>query len=196
MKFCCAGRLEIVAGKESGKSPKTILSKTGVRDIQREIRKKYEGRRELCFLLQDWDDGYNVGGMFRLADGCGASELILTGKTPQPEANPMIGVTSMGQHRRIKWRHFARHDEACQKLIDEGWTLIALEIAEGAVEFTEFDFPQRTCIVVGNEGAGVFGGVMKFCSAAVYIPMFGKGRSLNVVSSASVVGYAVVLGDR
>lgn len=182
-----------MAKQGEGQIPKTILSKTGVRDVQREIRKKYEGRPEMCFFLQDWEDGYNVGGMFRLADGCGASELILTGKTPKPEENPMIAVTSMGQHRRITWRHFARHDDACKKLIEEGWTLVALEIADGAIEFTEFDFPPRTCVVVGNEGAGVFGGVMKFCSAAVYIPMFGKGRSLNVVSSASVIGYAITL---
>lgn len=174
---------------------KAIVSKTGVRAVHKEMKRKYGVRSEICFFAQDWEDGYNVGGLFRLADGCGASEIVLTGKTPKPEENPMIAVTSMGQHRRIRWRHFDRHDDAVAQLKNEGWSLVAVEIAEGATDVNEYVWPHKVCLILGNEGGGVYGNVMQECDGSVFIPMFGKGRSLNVTSAASVVAYAVVFGS-
>lgn len=87
------------------------------------------------------------------------------------------------------------HDEAALKLIEEGWTLVAVEIAEGAVPYTEFEYPERVCLVLGQEQRGVYEKVLKHCSGAVYIPMAGKGRSLNVTHAAAVVGFWVA-GER
>ncbi|MCU0316791.1 MAG: hypothetical protein MUC92_09380 [Fimbriimonadaceae bacterium] len=173
----------------------TIRSKTGVRKKYKEFKAHHEPQVEICFLLQDWDDGYNVGGMFRVADGCGAQELIMTGKTPVPP-HPMIGVTSLGHHRRIPFRFFKSHEEAALTLVQEGWSLVAVEIAEGSVNYLEFDFPPRTCLVLGNEVNGVYGSVMKHRTAAVYIPMMGKGRSLNVHVAGAVVAWQAILGAR
>lgn len=179
----------------AGSHGKTIQSKTGVRSLHKDMRRKYAARPQIAFLAQDWEDGYNVGGLFRLADACGATQIALTGKSPQPEANPMVAVTSMGQHRRIPWRHFARHDDAIAAMKSEGWSLVAVEIAEGAVDVNGFRFPEKTCLVLGNEGGGIYGQVIEQCDFAVFIPMFGKGRSLNVASAAAVVAYAAVFGS-
>lgn len=148
--------------------------------------------RELAFFLQDWDDAYNVGGLFRVADAVGAIEMILTGKTPTPP-NPMIGVTSLGAHRRVAFRQIERYDEAARTLKEEGWTLIAVEIAEGATSFRGFEYPERTCLVLGSEARGVSPSVMKLCDAAVFIPMAGKGRSLNVHVAGAVVAFEAML---
>ncbi len=170
----------------------TIRSKTGVREMMKEARRDQASDVELAFLLQDWEDAYNVGGMFRVADGCGAKEMVMTGRTPVPP-NPMIGVTSLGHHRRIRFRHIERNEEAALKLKEEGWTLIAVEIADGARSFMDFEYPPKTCLVLGNEANGVYGTVMKHCDGSVYIPMLGKGRSLNVHVSAAIVGFHVRL---
>ena len=77
----------------------------------------------------------------------------------------------------------------------EGWSLVAVEIAEGAVDVNGFRFPEKTCLVLGNEGGGIYGQVIEQCDFAVFIPMFGKGRSLNVASAAAVVAYAAVFGS-
>ncbi|HMS56070.1 MAG TPA: TrmH family RNA methyltransferase [Fimbriimonadaceae bacterium] len=145
----------------------------------------------LCFLLQDWEDAYNVGGMFRIADGCGAEELIMTGRTPIPP-NPMIGVTSLGQHRRIPFRTFEKHTEAAETLIAEGWTLVAVEISDNAIPYRDFDYPAQTCLVLGNEGAGIYQALSKLATHTVYIPMRGKGRSLNVTVAAGIVAFEVI----
>jgi tRNA (guanosine-2'-O-)-methyltransferase len=171
---------------------KTLRSKTGVRQLHKQSRERFRSSRKLAFLLQDWDDPYNVGGMFRVADACGAGELILSGKTPAPR-HPQISVTSLGSHRRIPWRALERNDAAAARLREEGCELVAVEIAEGAVPYFQYPFGEKVCLVLGNEVNGVYGSVLKQCHAAVYIPMLGKGRSMNVHVAAAIVGYHVAL---
>jgi 23S rRNA (guanosine2251-2'-O)-methyltransferase len=171
---------------------KTIRSKTGVRELHKGVKKALPPM-EIAFLLQDWDDPYNVGGMFRVADAVGAVEMFATGKTP-PESHPQVAVTSLGHHRRIPYQHFARNEDAAIFVKEQGYTLIAIEIADDAVSYVEFDYPEKVCFVLGNEERGIYGTVMKHADAAVYIPMLGKGRSMNVHVAAAVVSFHARLG--
>lgn len=166
---------------------KTIRGKTTARKLQKEFKATYAPRVELTFMLQDWDDAYNVGGLFRVADGFGVRRIYASGHTPVPP-DPMIGVTSLGHHRRITVEHEHAHESAALKAAEAGWTLIAVEIAEGSVPYFEFEFPARTCLVLGNEVNGVYASVLKHCAASVTIPMLGKGRSLNVHVAGAIVG--------
>ncbi len=171
---------------------KQIRTKTGIRRVFKEF-KDQRNEIDLVILLQDWDDPYNVGGMFRVADACGANEIILTGKTPQVGESPQLAVTSMGAHRRVAWRHIEKPMDACLQLKEEGYALVAVEVAEGASHYMDFDYPPKCCLILGNEGAGVYGKVMKLCDAAVFIPMAGKGRSLNVHVAAAIVAFEASL---
>jgi 23S rRNA (guanosine2251-2'-O)-methyltransferase len=167
---------------------KAVRSKTAARELPSEWQQELDSGVEICFLLQDLDDAYNVGGLFRVADGVGASELICTGKTPVPP-NPMISVTSLGAHRRISCRYFKHHLDAVDALKAEGWSLVALEIADGAANFRQFSYPTKTCLILGNEANGVYGSVLAKVDSSVFIPMFGKGRSLNVHVAAAIVAF-------
>lgn len=136
-----------------------------------------------------------MGGMFRVADACGAAEMVLAGKTPTPP-DPQISVTSLGNHRRVKWRFIERYEDAAKQMKAKGYSLIAVEIAEDAHSYVEFEFPEKTCLVLGNEQSGVYGKVLSLCDAAVVIPMAGKGRSLNVHVAAAVVAFQALHGAR
>ena len=171
---------------------KQIRSKAGIRKVFKEHQNE-RNDIDLVILLQDWDDAYNVGGMFRVADAAGIHELILTGKTPQPGISPMVGVTSMGAHRKVPWRHIQSYNDACRLLKESGYSLVAVEVAEQATPYTQFKYPAKTCLVLGNEGAGVYGSVMKQCDSAVFIPMAGKGRSINVHVAAAIIAFDAVL---
>jgi tRNA G18 (ribose-2'-O)-methylase SpoU len=48
--------------------------------------------------------------------------------------------------------------------------------------------------VVGHEDHGVTKATLAACDAAVFIPMYGKGRSLNVAMSLGVVAFHVMGG--
>lgn len=172
---------------------KTIRTKTGVRKLHKEHFPESARQMRLAFLLQDWEDPYNVGGMFRVADACGGAELILTGRTPTPP-HPQIHVTSLGHHRRVNWRQVTRYDDACRILKEEGYHLVAVEIAEDAEHYMRYPYPDKVCLVLGNEARGIYASVMKQCDASVFIPMAGKGRSLNVHVAAAVVAFEALLG--
>lgn len=163
--------------------------------IKRKFKDHLDLRNEidLVVMLQDWNDAYNVGGMFRVADAAGVKELILTGKTPLPGDSPMIGVTSMGAHRKVPFRQIQRYEDACRKLKAEGYSLVAVEVAEESIPMHEFTYPEKTCLILGNEGAGIYGTVLKQCDSSVFIPMAGKGRSVNVHVAAAVIIFDAVL---
>jgi tRNA (guanosine-2'-O-)-methyltransferase len=167
---------------------RTIHSKTQVRKLNAGALAEHAPLREIAFWLQDWHDAYNVGGLFRVADALGAKEIVMSAGTPVPP-NPMIPVTSLGAHRRVPFTHFEAHPEAGQYLREQGYALVAVELAEGAVSYIDFKWPERVALVLGNEQKGVYGKVMKDVDAAVFIPMAGKGRSLNVHVAAAIVGF-------
>ncbi|MEP0767025.1 MAG: tRNA methyltransferase [Fimbriimonadia bacterium] len=169
-----------------------IRKKTALRKERKAFESQHPPQKHLAFLLQDWQDGYNVGGMFRVAAACGARELVLVGRTPTPP-HPMIGVTSMGMHRRVPFRTFEKWTEALTVLKQEGYSLVAVEVAEGAEHYMAFEYPQKTCLVLGAEGGGIGNRLIEACDAAVYIPMYGKGRSLNVHVAAAVVAFELML---
>lgn len=167
---------------------KALRSKTAIRRLHEKFASLYGRQMTIAFLLQDWDDPYNVGGMFRVADALGAKELILTGHTPVPP-HPQIHVTSMGHHRRIPYRYFEVHEEAVAHLKQDGYSLVAVEITQDAHHYMHYPYPDKLCLVLGNEVNGVYGKVLSLCDGVVFIPMAGKGKSLNVVVAAAMVAF-------
>lgn len=169
----------------------------------KQLRKKTETRRflaetaellrdvDLVFVLQDWSDAYNVGGLFRVADACGATKVVTTGRTPVPP-HPQISVTSLGNHRRVAHEHFARQDDALKSLRDQGYKILAIEVADNAQPYGTFDYPDKVALVLGNEAKGIYPGTLRACDAAIFVPMAGKGRSMNVMVTAAVVAFHIL----
>lgn len=169
-----------------------IRKKTELRRQRKAFVEKAGPQRELVFLCQDWSDAYNVGGLFRVAAACGAKELILVGRTPAPP-DPMISVTSLGMHRSVPFRSFKKWDEAVEALRAEGYAIVGVEITPDAAHYRAFEYPPKACLVLGNEGAGITPGLLRACDSAVMIPMYGKGRSLNVHVAGAIVAFEAML---
>ena len=54
---------------------------------------------------------------------------------------------------------------------------------------SDFAFPDRVAIIIGNEGRGLSPAFRSQCSATITIPQFGPVGSLNAAVSASTVMY-------
>jgi len=169
------------------------LRKVEVKRLFAAAARDYLPQVELAFLLQSLEDPLNVGSMFRIADACGARELVFTGPTPTPP-HEEIDRTARGHERRVAWRRIARIDEAAATLKEEGYHLVALETAQGAECYLEYDFPEKVCLVLGNETKGVYPQTLSLCDGAVYIPMYGKGPSMNVHVAGALVAYQALMG--
>lgn len=162
------------------------LRDTDIKRRMRSYRREHPSQHDIVALLQSVEYPANVGSIFRIADAMDLTELVLTGITPDPTVGTAHKV-ARGKEARLPWRRVATPAEALSQLKAEGYRAIAIEIADDAVPFNEYEYPERVCLVVGHEDHGVTNQTLSLCDAAVYIPMLGKGRSLNVHVSLAIV---------
>ncbi|MCI0580533.1 MAG: RNA methyltransferase [Chloroflexi bacterium] len=164
---------------------------TELKRFLRDYRRQHRPDYDLVVLLQSVEYPYNVGSIFRLADGAGLTELVLTGITPTPP-NPTIEKVARYKSTRVPWRYEKDAVAALVGLRAAGYHLVALELTDTAVPYHEYNYPPKTCLVAGHEDHGVTKATLAACDAAVFIPMYGKGRSLNVHTALAVVLYHVL----
>ena len=163
---------------------------TDLKRFLRDYRRGHKPAGELAALLQSVEYPANVGSIFRLADGAGVSELVLTGITPTP---PNATIEKVGRYKssRLPWRYEADPLIPIEELRAKGFSMVAVELTDDAVPYHEFDYPAKTCLIVGHEDHGVTKATLAACDAAVFIPMYGKGLSLNVHVALAIVLYHI-----
>jgi 23S rRNA (guanosine2251-2'-O)-methyltransferase len=164
---------------------------TDLKRFLRQYKRNNPPTHSLKALLQSVEYPANVGSIFRLADGAGIAELILTGITPTPP-HPTIEKVGRYKSRRVPWRYEEDPLTAIPELKAAGYTIVAVELADTAVPYHRFDYPAKTCLVVGHEDHGITKATMAACDAAVFLPMYGKGLSLNVHVALSIVCYHIL----
>jgi len=133
---------------------------------------------------------WNVGSIFRTADACGASKVVLTGISGCPP-RPEISKTALGAEESVAWDYRADGRRALGELAADGYTAVALESTRRAVPLFDAAWPERVCLVVGNEVAGVSGALLEACPLHVEIPMRGAKSSLNVAVAFGVAGFRI-----
>jgi len=152
---------------------------------------------EIEVILDNIRSTYNVGAMFRTADGAGLRHLHLCGMTPTPR-NPRITKTALGAESSVPW---SQTPDACALAVEmkaNGFQLWALESSPLAMSI--FDaLPQLAetaplALVVGNEVTGVDPGILAKCDQVIAIPMQGVKRSLNVAIAFGIAAYILRYG--
>lgn len=164
---------------------------TDLKRFLRDYKRKHRPTRELAALLQSVEYPVNVGSIFRMAEAAAFSQLVLSGITPVP---PHPTIDKIGRHKssKVAWRYEQDPLVAASQLKDEGYHLVAVELVQEATPYHLYNYPQRTCLVVGHEDHGVTRATLERCDAAVFIPMYGKGRSLNVHVALSIVAFHIL----
>ena len=147
--------------------------------------------RDLVFVLQDVEDPVNVGSAFRIADACGVRQILLTGISARPP-HPLIKKVARGRDRRVPWRYAEQAADVLAECRADGYRICALEVTAQSAPYWEVDYPQRICLVVGHEDHGVTNRTLAACDMSVFIPMYGKGASLNVHVSLGILAYHIL----
>ncbi len=136
---------------------------------------------------------FNVGAIFRTADGCGFRRLHLCGITPTPE-NPKVAKTALGAETTLAWSYARNSLLAARALKQQGAVLWALESSPIAISLVDaVHLPKQAPLVLiaGNELAGVDPELLELCDRVVWIPMQGSKESLNVAVAFSIAAYAL-----
>lgn len=147
----------------------------------------------IILVLDNIRSMHNVGAIFRSADAFAAQALYLCGYTPTPPHRD-IHKTALGAEATVAWQYFPDTPSALHALRAAGYTLAALELAEGSTPLHEFRWQtdQPLAIVLGNEVDGVGEEALALCDLALEIRQRGTKHSLNVSVAAGIVLYEVL----
>tara|TARA_A100001011_G_C14309399_1_gene844808 strand:- start:1613 stop:2158 length:546 start_codon:yes stop_codon:yes gene_type:complete len=152
---------------------------------------KFIPKIPVSFLLENVRSAYNVGSIFRTADGMGAKKIYLSGYTCYPPQKD-LSKTALGSEKTVNWEHHENPIEMAQAIKDKNIKLVLLEHTYNSKTIYEQDWDFPMCIVLGNEVDGVSDQLIKMCDIHAEIPMRGIKQSLNVATAAGIIGYEVL----
>ena len=141
-------------------------------------------------VLDNIRSAWNVGSIFRSADGAGAACLHLCGVTPTPDHSG-VKKTALGAESSLPWQYHADGVLAVSDLKAKGALVWALEGGSKALPLMGSAIPptDSMVLVVGNELGGVDPGILELCERVVYLPMTGAKGSLNVAVAFGIAVY-------
>jgi tRNA G18 (ribose-2'-O)-methylase SpoU len=150
---------------------------------------------ELHLLLENIQYARNVASIFRTADAAGVHKIHLTGISKQPPFGKDLVKASRHKERSLPWDYSETSIPVITRLKQQGFVVIAIEITDNAQPLA--GLPQlveardKVCLVAGSEVYGVINKTLVECDASIFIPMYGKGASLNVAASVAVALYGL-----
>ncbi|MCK9481072.1 MAG: RNA methyltransferase [Bacteroidia bacterium] len=141
-----------------------------------------------CVLVLDnIRSAYNVGSIFRTADGFLLEKIVLCGITPQPP-HKEIYKTAIGAEQSVEWRYTKDIAYTLEELKAQGYFVAALEQTSDSVLLPQWQWKQGTkfALVLGNEVDGISDTAMPLCDAFIEIPQYGTKHSFNVAVAAGI----------
>jgi tRNA G18 (ribose-2'-O)-methylase SpoU len=158
----------------------------------------------MLLILDNLRSAYNVGALFRSADGAGVTHIYLVGITPAPvksdqacltRASKTLCKTALGAEWAVPCSAVQSLARLITRLKHEGCEIIALE--EGS-DISSFDYrtwrpkPGRTpALIVGNEITGISARTMAHVDTVIHLPMRGMKHSLNVSVAGGIAMYHI-----
>lgn len=159
--------------------------------LKRFVRQQESHGKELVLIAENIQYPTNVGSLLRIADAVGLKHLYLTGVSKTPDHSKVREV-GRKKHRVVAWTYERDTMVVIEGLKKQGYRICALELTDESVEYHTYRQDTKVAIVVGSEVYGVTRKTLALCDDSVYIPMYGKGKSLNVHVAAAVFLYHLV----
>lgn len=139
---------------------------------------------DLTVLMEDVRVPRNLAAILRSCDAVG----VFAAHAVWPGGLLKISNPASGGNR--KWLPVHEHPtlaDALARLKGDGLRILAAHPTPAAAPFREIDFTLPTCLLVGNEDAGLSPAALAAADGVVAIPMEGMGTSLNVAVAAALL---------
>ncbi len=165
-------------------------------ELRRYIKKDRQEKantHEIVVIGENIQYATNVASLFRIFDAIKVKELILTGISIKPPFGKDLKKASRNKEESLPWKYVEHPGKDIQRLKKLGYEIIALEVTDKGTRFSDRNYPEKVCIVIGNETYGVTRNTLEKVDSSVYLPMFGKGASLNVTVAAAILCYHIAL---
>lgn len=141
----------------------------------------------LVVVLDGVTDPQNLGAILRVADGAGASGVVIP-KDRAAGVSASVAKASAGASEHVRVAKVTNLRRTIDEMKERGLWAFAAE-GEGGTLYTVLDLSGPLALVLGSEGSGVRRLVREGCDGAVTVPMGGAVSSLNVSVAAAVLLY-------
>lgn len=141
---------------------------------------------DLTLCMEQVHKPHNVSAVIRTADAVGVHQVhaIWPGKTLRTTVSTAAGSNS--------WVSVKTHPDiqsAVTELQAQGMQILATNISANAVDFRQIDYTCPTCILMGQEKAGISQEALALADQDIIIPMVGMVQSLNVSVASALILY-------
>ena len=157
--------------------------------MKKKLKKK--SKNSLIVVCHNIRSAFNVGSIFRTADGAGVDKIILGGYSAHPP-HPKLLKTALGAEQSVPYERVWQTWRVIDKLKQDGYNIIALEKYRGAKNILQFKPKFPLALVLGNEVRGLSKEILKRCDNIVFLPMAGQKESLNASVAFGVAVYTLL----
>lgn len=144
-------------------------------------------------LLDNLRSVFNVGSIFRTANGAAVAHVYCCGTTPTPE-HPKFIKSGLGSEETISWSYSRNGLSTAKTAITQGFRVASLEISGNSDSIFGLSQHMVNCekvlLIVGNEVSGIDTEILALSENRIHIPMLGTKTSLNVSIAAAIAMYA------
>lgn len=161
----------------------------------KKLFKRNKRKKDIILVLENIQYARNVASLFRVADATGVSKVILTGISHTPPFGKDLVKASRHKERSVPWVKKETTGKALEPLKKKGYKIVAIEITDDAIDYAvlkdKLSHEDKLCLIAGNETYGITKKTLERCDLATYIPLYGKGGSLNVVVATGIILFSI-----
>jgi tRNA G18 (ribose-2'-O)-methylase SpoU len=148
-------------------------------------------KNKIVLILHNIRSRYNVGSIFRTADGAGINKIYLCGITPTPP-HSRISKVALGAENYVNWKGYKQTGRLIDKLKREGFQIVALEQGNKSINYTKFKPKFPIALILGAEVTGLSKRLLNKCEKIIEIPMRGQKESLNVSVACGISIFQII----
>jgi 23S rRNA (guanosine2251-2'-O)-methyltransferase len=130
-------------------------------------------------------DPINVGTIFRICDAVKCKQIVFVDAGDidiQKVKRASRSTNTVVPFEFVASKQFAHS-------VDDFTPLVAIEITSQSSDVYRTQLPADGAFVIGSERHGIPEHILRLCTYAVHIPMFGVNSSMNVATSLGIVLY-------
>lgn len=157
------------------------LKGKSVEEIQKILR---ETAHPFAVCFEHWLGDFNMATGIRNANGFNAKEIFYIGDKKW-DRRAAVGVHN---YTEVQWISTVEELSSLR----ERYTFVGIDNVPGSVPMADYEWPENTLMIFGEEGPGLTPAMQALCKDIVYIEMFGSVRSFNCGSASAVAMYDFV----
>ncbi len=147
--------------------------------------------KEKCtiLILDHIEDPHNFGAIIRTVEASGIDGIIIP-INRTVSVNETVMKTSVGTLYNVKIAQVHNITNTIKKLKENGFWIYGADM--NGKNYQSINYPDKTCLIIGNEGKGLSRIVKEETDEIISIPMYGKVNSLNASVAAGVLAYGII----